>query len=140
MKRLLLCVLLTLGFTIHSQESGAPVGQNDEESKIFVERIFIDRVYEHTKGFVVTYGDLHSHRNELVLPIDWFGNNYSSLAYLHMFFGDASPFMMLYFVDGELDKIHLYIPEATQHPARRVLRNVPEIQQIFDIELSDLVF
>ncbi len=132
MKKLSCCLLIVLVCSVFAQE--------DDDPKVSIYRIFLDRVYEHTKGYVVTYGDLHDYRNELALPISWFGSTYSSFAYIHTFAGNHSPFMELYFLDGELDKIHLYLPSNPLHSARRTLRNIPEIQNIFNVEPTDLLF
>ncbi len=133
MKKICLIVffLITTGFASYAQEA--------DEDTYGVKRIFLDRIYEHSRGFIVTYGDEHNVHNEIPLPIDWFGNTYASFAYVHQYQGKATPFMVLRFRNGNLEHIHLYIPHHS-HPAYRTLRNFEEVQAIFDVEPEDLVF
>lgn len=110
------------------------------EEKISTHTIFLDKVYEHTLGYVVTYGNLNPYYNEIVLPLTWFGSTYAALGKIHYGKESGFPLLMLHFRNTTLVGIDLYIPENALHPARATLHTKQNPRELFNVTLEETIF
>jgi|GEM_PF-5612508 len=130
MKRsfLIIVLLITMSFALHAKD------------RIAARTIFLDRVYENPYGFAITYGDLEPYYNEVLLPLSWFGSQHRSFAKVYYIKNDAVPYLLLYYKNGVLSNINLYMPRNPLHPKRHTLNNTRDIRKRFDLKAENAQF
>ena len=126
MKRLILAmfvVLLILSATASAQEASRP----------FVRTFYLDALFEHREGWMVTYrtGDLRL--AETYIPAEWFmtAGGRGEMIYTH---SANAPYMDVYWLNGEFSHVRLFVPVNRNHSAWRVLPSASGVSERFAVD------
>lgn len=104
MKRIAIVALLGLLVV------GSAAAQNANESELFVKTIYVEKVYPHQLGYMVSYVTTDLRLEQVFLPIEWFGvaAGRAKIIYGH---DKAFPYMDVYWENGEFSHLRLYVKE-----------------------------
>ncbi len=126
MKKLVLAtfvVLLVLSASAFAQETPRP----------FVRTFYLDAVYEHREGWMVTYRTSDLRLAETYLPAEWFmtAGGRGEMIYTH---STNAPYMDVYWLDGQFSHIRLFVPVNRNHPTWRVLPSASGVADRFAVD------
>lgn len=133
MKRIaiVLCLLVVLGGFLRAQS------QTGNESSLFVKTIYVERVYPHQLGYMVTYVGSDLQLQRLYIPIEWFGN---AAGKAEIVYGTdrAFPYLDIYWEDGEFSHLRLYVQRSLDHITWGAISQTEDWSDEFEVDGLEL--
>ena len=125
MKKLIVVSLIVLVLLV----GGSPVFAQEQEGTTETEagaeasglRLFtipLERVWAHSRGYVVEYRRSGNRMARAYLPIEWFAWGEANRGeVISLPLASSLPSMSVFFRDGELDFVRLYVHRSPSHPS-----------------------
>ncbi|GMO42534.1 MAG: hypothetical protein Ta2B_22780 [Termitinemataceae bacterium] len=115
-KKLLFCMFIAGFVSFGAFAQGGAVSK----SKFYVLQVPIDKIYPHSKGYVVDYPRNGIGRSQMFLPADWFTRHNDTEGPLKGEFhqlgpGKVWPYVALFYADGVLDHVRVYVRREQWH-------------------------
>ncbi|MDR3356351.1 MAG: hypothetical protein LBO04_04100 [Spirochaetaceae bacterium] len=131
MKRIVcLSVLITFGLAAGAvfAQNGAAAGVSGK-SPYGVITIPVDKIYSHSKGYVIEYRKNGMGTNRIYLPLDWFIEKVNMETprkgeLMKLKSGSVWPYISVYYRDGKTDHVRLYVREETHSTWGTILNGV----------------
>jgi len=145
MKRLIVVFTIALVLLV----GGSPVFAQEQEGTTEAEasglRLFtvpLERVWAHSRGYVVEYRRSGNRMARAYLPIEWFAWGEANRGeVISLPPGSSMPSMSVFFRDGELSFVRLYVHRSPSHPSWGSVPQHLNIDRNFEnIETIELQF
>lgn len=131
MKRIAFVALVALVFV------GGAAAQEFNESPLFVKTIYLEKVYPHQLGYMVTYVNNSLELRSLYIPMDWFG---VAAGKAELVYGSdrAFPYMHIYWEDGEFSHLRLYVKQNLRDVSWGAIDQTEDLTDEFDVDTLEL--
>jgi hypothetical protein len=114
-------MILTVGMGAFAQDAQQDSGSGTR-SEFYVVQIPIERVFAHTKGYIVEYRQTPLVNKKIYIPMEWFvpatGENKGTARkgeIILMGTGALWPHISVYYKDGVVDHVRLYVRRDGHH-------------------------
>lgn len=136
-RRVCLIALITFGIPasiVFAQDGRA--GGSSEESPFGVITIPVEKIYYHSKGYVVEYRKNGMGTERIYLPLSWFRQNGNTETtrkgeLIKIKNGNVWPYISVYYRDGKTDHVRLYVRDNA-HQTRGAIPNSVNLDDKFD--------
>lgn len=138
MRHRLLIVMLVLfitgGVAFAQQETA-----NEEDPVVFPVTVYLNTVYQHSRGYVVDYNDSELYFQRAFLPGRWFTAAAGKGEILYSM-DKSVPYMVVYYVNGEFDHLRLFVHANPYHPSWDQLPAGVELEDEFSAETLQIEY
>lgn len=128
-----------LATPVFGQEAAADPAAIKPENKsaYYYVNVSLEKVIPHKLGFIVTYRKGNFDFAESYLPVEWFGGTATKGEVIRISGGAAWPYMSVFYKDGKVDHIRLYVRKELGHTSWGALPSGKNVDEKFKVE--DLV-
>ena len=111
-------ILLAGGSLVFAQEQEGATESEAEASGLRLFTVPLERVWAHSRGYVVEYRRSGNRIARAYLPIEWFAWGEANRGeVISLPPGSSMPSMSVFFRDGELSFVRLYVHRSPSHPS-----------------------
>jgi len=135
MKKLLVGVVFiaffVTGMTVFAQDD-----QDKKNTEYYYKNISLERIYPHSKGYIVLYRSGINRLSTAYLPMEWFNSGEVKSEIVTLPRGQAWPYMSVYYSEGEFSHVRLYVHPQTSHRTWGVAPRDANFEGIETLELK----
>ncbi len=106
----------------------------ENSSAYYYVNVPIEKIYPHRLGFVISYRKGGSSLGQSYLPIKWFEKSAGKGELIRLAGGTQWPYLSVFYKDGKVDHIRLFVREELSHPSWGSLPSTAKIDDRFDVE------
>ena len=128
---------IALGLCMVILVASIAAAQTDNESDLFVKTIYLERVYPHQLGYMVTYLGQNLRLQRLYIPMDWFG---IAAGRARLIYGTdrAYPYMDVFWENGEFSHLRLYVVRDLRDMSWGAIDQTEDLSEEFAVESLEL--
>lgn len=138
MRHRLLIVLLVLfvsgGVAFAQQET-----TDEEEPVIYPVTVYLNTVYQHSRGYVVDYNDSELYFQRTYLPGRWFTAAAGQAEILYSM-DKSVPYMVVYYIDGEFHHVRLFVHQNPFHSSWDQLPAGIDLEEEFAVDTLQIEY
>jgi hypothetical protein len=129
----IISIVLFLGVCVLGQAQ-----ESTTDSKIFAKTILVYKVYTHSMGFKVVYHKAGLKLGVLYLPYKWF--ELKDRIAEAVYGSDRSyPYFTVFYKDGKIDRIRLFLHESPDHLSWGMLHiTSEEADKLFNVDKTNV--
>ena len=109
--------------------SGIP---KNMESEYYYYNIQIEKIYNHSKGYVVVYRKGVNSMAKALIPFSWFSGPDGKAELIQMSSGTLWPYISAYYKDGEFDHLRLFVKRNWNHESWGLLPMTADLDKYFE--------
>ncbi|MDC7224409.1 MAG: hypothetical protein PQJ60_11765 [Spirochaetales bacterium] len=110
----------------------------DKESEYYSVNLMIYRISPHPDGYRVEYYQPNGDLFAVYLPLNWFEQGNTGPGQIVWGEGPQYPYMSLYYKDGKIDHMRLYVIDNEYHTSWGTMDRSKDYSEQFGIAFEDL--
>ncbi|MDR2052476.1 MAG: hypothetical protein LBP80_03600 [Treponema sp.] len=121
-------------FPIPAQEadSGSSSKKYKNESEFYPVFVQVEKIYNYPKGYIIRYRKGPFQMANAYLPIEWFKGASAKGELVRQGSANTWPRLVVYYKDGELSHLRLYVHRDRNHETWGVVRASSELDSKFE--------
>jgi hypothetical protein len=129
-----LFVLVLSVFPVFAQdaENSGKSGKFKNESEYYPVFVQVDKVYNYSKGYIVTYRKGPFQTANAYLPVEWFRGSANKGEVIRQGAGATWPRLVVYYKNGEFSHVRLYVHRDRNHETWGVARSSAALDSKFE--------
>ncbi|MDR1412170.1 MAG: hypothetical protein LBI91_08185 [Spirochaetaceae bacterium] len=129
-----LFILILTVFPALAQEtdSGSSSKKFENESEYYPVFVQVEKVYNYSKGYIVVYRKGPFQMANAYLPLEWFNGASGKGEVVRQGSANTWPRLVVYYKDGELSHVRLYVHRDRNHETWGVARASKELDSKFE--------
>jgi hypothetical protein len=126
--------LILAVFPVLAQEadSGSSAKKYKNESEYYPVFVQVEKIYNYSKGYIVSYRRGPFQRANAYLPIEWFAGDSGKGEIVRQGSASTWPRLVVYYKNGEFSHVRLYVHRDRNHQTWGVARASGELDSKFE--------